>query len=81
MRIFSFIIVVIAGLFLPLPVFVAVAFVYTLFWQSYELCVLAVCIDAQFGDTNIGVWYVYTLATMLILLSVVYLRPYLRFYA
>jgi hypothetical protein len=80
-RAISFIGVAIGALFLPLWSFVILAVLYAFVFSGYELIVLSVLIDAQFGDTGAGVWYAYTLSASLVLLVSVYLKPYLRFYA
>ncbi len=79
-RILSFIGVVLASLFLPFWFFILYACIYALIYGPLELLVLAVCIDAQFGDVKSGVWYQYTLAVVGILIISVSLKPYLRFY-
>jgi hypothetical protein len=80
LRTISFIGVTATALFLPLWVFVCVALVYALVFSPYELLVLGVCIDAQFGDVARGVWYVYTGVTALLTMFTMGVRPFLRFY-
>jgi hypothetical protein len=79
-RITCFLGVVLGGLFLPLWLFVILICAYAFLFTPYELIPLAVLIDAEFGDAAQGVWYVYTLATVLVLVCSVYIKPYLRFY-
>ncbi len=81
LRIISFIGITLVALFLPLWVFVCFALLYAFVFAPYELLILAVCIDAQFGDTARGVWFVYTGIAALVTLAVMAARPLLRFYA
>lgn len=80
MRIFLFSIMILVALFLPLWAFIIGAFLYALIYTPYEILVLAVCVDAQFGDPGRGVWFLYTLSTSVILLATVFIKPQLRFY-
>ncbi len=79
-RVLSFVGVVLVGLFLPFWFFVPVAFIYALMFRPIEVLILAVCIDAQFGDVEGGIWYAYTLAGAGILIVTASMKPYLRFY-
>lgn len=81
MRIFLFCIIVLIGLFLPLWAFACAAFVYALVYTPYEILILAMCIDAQFGDPQSGLWFLYTLTSSCILIVTVYLKPQLRLYS
>ncbi len=80
-RIICFVFVTLVALFFPLWVFVCFALLYAFVFAPYELLVLAVCIDAQFGDTARDVWYMYTGVAALATLAVMAARPLLRFYA
>jgi hypothetical protein len=64
----------------PFWVFASFVCVYALFWESYELLILALCIDALFGDAQIGVFYTYTLFVASVLVIFFFLKPYIRFY-
>ncbi len=79
-RIMSFVGMVLVALFLPFWVFAPLAFLYALVWPPYELLVLAVCIDSQFGDSGMGVWYKYTLAISCTFILTTSIKPYLRVY-
>jgi hypothetical protein len=81
LRIISFIGVALCALFLPVWVFVCVAPLYAFVFSPYELLVLSVCIDAQFGEVGRGVWYLYTAITAVVTLLAMSMRPFLRFYA
>ena len=80
MRIFCFLGTVLIALFLPFWAFVLAALVYALVWNAYELLVLALFIDAEFGDRSQSIWYLYTLSVACILTFTLYSKPYLRFY-
>ena len=75
----SFLMVLIA-LFLPFWCFALFAFVYTCFWLPYELLILTVLIDAQFGSPQLDISYAYTLTLSIFLLTSMYIKPFLRFY-
>lgn len=79
-RTICFIGIVLTALSLPLPFFVVLSFVYAFVFSPYELLPIAVLVDAQFGDTERGLWYAYTLTATVALLISTYARPYLRFY-
>lgn len=79
-RIICFIGVAIMALMLPLWMFVCGAFAYAFAFSPYELLVLSMCIDAQFGDVGRGVWYMYTGAVAVVTILTLSVRPYLRFY-
>lgn len=72
--------VVLCALFLPFWIFVCVALAYILVYTPYEILVLAVGMDAQFGNPTYDVIPLYTIATTLIMVSSLYLKPRLRFY-
>jgi len=81
MRIFAFIIVILLALYTPFLVFIMGALAYAvLIKKPYELVVLGVCIDAQFGDTTRSLWYLYTLGTGIIFIMLSVFRPYLIFH-
>lgn len=79
-RFVSFIALAMSALFFPWWVFACASLVYVLIFTSYELLALAVCIDAIFGDPNVGMWYVYTLTVSLLLVASSFVKPYLRMY-
>ncbi len=79
-RISSFFAIVLIGIFLPLWVFVCGACIYAFFYIPYELLIVSVFIDAQFGDAHTGVWFVYTLVVIALLSLSILSKPYLRFY-
>jgi hypothetical protein len=80
MRIVLFSIVALIALFLPVWAFGIAALMYALFYTPYEILILALCIDAQFGDPHQGFWFIYTTMSACILLSSIFIKPQLRFY-
>lgn len=80
-RIISFIGITLIALFLPLWVFICVVPVYAFVFSPYELLILSVCIDAQFGDVGREVWYAYTAVVSFVTILTMSIRPLLRFYA
>ena len=80
MRICFFLIVLLITLFFPLWAFILGAFLYALLYTPFEILILAVCIDAQFGDPSRGAWFLYTLSAGCVVLITVYIKPQLRFY-
>lgn len=80
-RILSFIGLCACALFLPFWFFLPLAVAYALCFSAYELLIVAVFIDAQFGDTERSLWFLYTLSVAVILIVTTALKPYLRFYS
>jgi hypothetical protein len=70
---------VLCALFLPFWLFCMASIGYAFFFTPYELLVLAMGIDAFFGDTAHGSWFMYTLAISIIFLSTYYIKPYFIF--
>ena len=75
MRIWCGLLMILVALYLPFWCFAVLSFVYTCVWLPYELLILAVLIDAQFGSA-----YAYTLAISIFILASIYTKPFLRFY-
>jgi hypothetical protein len=73
--------VALAGFFLPLWSFLILVMVYSLFFPSGILLVVAVCIDAFFGNPDIGFSYIYTVGTSGILVCISLVKPHLALYA
>ncbi len=80
LRIVSFTVVMLSALFLPIFAFGISMLVYALIFGPYELLILAVCVDAQFGDRSLSLWYSYTALTVLTSLCAIRIRPYLSMY-
>lgn len=68
------------GLFLPYWVFAILALVYACIWTPYELVILAVCIDAEFGRPELGIAYMYTLTVGILSILGIYIKPLFKFY-
>ncbi len=78
-RFAAFIVLILATFFLPFWVFVVGAIMYGIFFTPYELLILAVCVDAVFGEQASGnVWYLYTLLTSIIVFCIACIKPYVR---
>lgn len=80
MPILAFIGVALSGFLLPLPLFVLVAVAYALWRPGYELIILGICIDAQFGLGDSLLAYRYTLILGAVVLALNVLKPHLTFY-
>ena len=80
-RTLSFIGMTLCALFLPVWAFILLAPLYAFVFSPYELLVLGVCIDAQFGEVGRGVWCLYTVITAGVTIFSMSVRPFLRFYA
>ena len=72
--------VFVAALLMPLWFFALCAFCYALFRPGYELILIGVLVDAQFGTASPGFPYMYTAATVLIVFGLIFLKPHLSFY-
>lgn len=80
MRPISFFVIVLTALLLPLWLFLTCAFLYTLKWSGYELIVVGVLIDAQFGTGSDIFLYQYTVFVSLLVLFLEFLKPHLSWY-
>lgn len=80
MRIFCFLGIIFTALFLPFWIFVCMSFIYAFTWNAYELLIIGLFIDAQFGDVSRQLWYLYTITSAGILALTIYVKPHLRFY-
>ena len=78
-RVLLFMGVVGGALFLPFWYFVPLASLYAFFFSPYELLIVAVLVDAGFGDEKTLMGYYYTLAVSFILILTTFMKPYLRF--
>lgn len=79
-RLSSFIVVVLIGLYFPIWFFAPIALVYALVFQPTELLLIGVYIDATFGNPEVGVWYWYTLMSIGFLILARGVKPYLSAY-
>ncbi|MCR4285562.1 MAG: hypothetical protein NUW00_01570 [Candidatus Kaiserbacteria bacterium] len=79
-RIISFVTALLCAVFLPFWVFVCISCAYALTWTPFELIIIGVYIDAQFGNPNAGVWFMYTLTAIIFVGISILAKPYLRFY-
>lgn len=77
-RILAYACLVIIALLSPLWVFIIAAFGYASIFGWYELLILAILIDARFGEAARGFSYVYTALAALIILSIRFVRPRLQ---
>ncbi len=80
MRILFFIGVALIGLLFPLWAFCIAALCYIVWKPGYELLVLGVCIDAQFGMPLFGIPFLYTMVTALMVLVLNLIKPHLSIY-
>ncbi len=79
-RVISFTCMLLCALFLPLWVFAVMTLAYTFMFGPYELLILAVCIDAAYGTSGVGVWYAHTLTVSVATAISLCLKPYVRFH-
>lgn len=68
------------ALYLPFWCFAILACIYTCVWLPYELLIIAVLVDAQFGSAPFATSYLYTLTTSIFIVTSIYAKPFLRFY-
>jgi hypothetical protein len=80
MRAGVFIVVALVGLFMPIWFCILASLCYAFWWTGYELIVLGVLIDAQFGLGTSIFAYTYTLMLGAVVLSAESIKPYLSFY-
>lgn len=75
----AFIVLILATFFLPFWVFIVGTIMYGIFFAPYELLILAVCVDAVFGEQSSGnVWYLYTLSASIVVFCIACIKPYMR---
>ena len=79
-RVLSFIAITIGVLFLPFWYVVPCIFLYAFFFTPYELLILSVCVDAEFGNSETISGYSYTITVALAIILSSYIKPYLKFY-
>lgn len=80
-RIVSFITLFLTALFLPLWIFVPLAALYACIFGAYEIIVIGIYIDAQFGNPDMHkIWFLYTMLTLSIVGVSLLVKPFLRFY-
>ena len=77
-RIISFLFVLVSALFLPSWFFVLATLIYGFVYQPYELLLIAIMIDVQFGDVGNTLNYYYSGVVILISLILLFLKPQLR---
>jgi hypothetical protein len=77
-RILAFLCLIVIALMMPVWAFVIAAVGYACMFGLYEILVLAVLVDARFGDAARGFSYMYTLLSAVIVLAVRFIRPRLQ---
>ena len=77
-RVIAFLVLTFCALMMPVWVFGLLALGYVFFYGPYELLVLAVLIDARFGEIGRIFPYVYTALVAVIVCIVAVVRPRLR---
>jgi hypothetical protein len=76
-RIVSFALIFLSALFLPFWFFLCACIVYGFFYSPYELMIIGLLIDAQFGGTGDISMYTYTLSLIILSVVLFILKPYL----
>lgn len=79
-RIIFFLILVCLATFVPTWVYVIAALVYALYFTAYELIILALCIDAYYGNFGISLVPYYVLATSVCLVCIEWVKPHISVY-
>jgi len=78
-RAMSFVMVFMTALFLPLWVFIVACFAYAFIYSPYEILIIGLLVDAQFGGEIQGAGYWYTLSSAVVGAAVFLLKPLFRF--
>ncbi len=78
-RTISFIIVLVTTVYTSFWFFLPLALFYLFMFDGLEILVLAVCIDALFGNSH-SFPYLYTVTTSGIMIGMMIIKPHLRFY-
>lgn len=80
MRIIIFIGLLVLSLFVPFWIFLPFVFLYALWQSAYELIILGMFIDAQFGLSAVSFGYLYTFTLGTIVLVAEFIKPHMSFY-
>jgi hypothetical protein len=78
-RLVWFLVVVITAAVGPLFIYIAVTLGYLFMYMGIEVVLVAFCIDGYFGYGR-GLWPWYTLGTLIALIVVRLVRPYISLY-
>jgi hypothetical protein len=80
MRIVGIIGLMLSALFAPFWFFILYGVAYAFVVKNaYELVLVAVCVDAVFGESTQGFWCMYTCAASVIIIVTAFARPYFTF--
>jgi hypothetical protein len=79
-RVIFFFIVLCLATVAPTWVFVISALVYALYFTAYELILLALCIDAYYGNFSITIVPYYVLITSASLIFIEWVKPHISVY-
>lgn len=77
-RTIGFIAVFLSSIFLPIWIFLLFSFVYGFIYAPYELLIIGLLIDSQFGDTMQNLSYIYTVSIVILSIIIVFVKPQLR---
>ncbi len=79
-RSFFFLLVVSLATFAPTWVFVIASLLYALYFTAYELIILALCIDAYYGNLGTSFIPYYVLITSASLIFIEWVKPHISVY-
>ncbi len=78
MRGFLFFMVFISAVLLPLPYFLFASFIYSFLYSPLELFLIAILVDAQYGEVGVeGVWYIFTFWVAILTIFTEIVKPHL----
>lgn len=80
MRLFFFVVLIFSAYLLPIWLFLLLCFAYAVLFQAYELLILGLLVDAQFGIGVFPYSALYTLSIGTIIFVAEIIKPYLLFY-
>lgn len=77
-RIVCFLLIFLSALFLPFWFFVLLGILYGFYYEPYELMIIGVLIDVQFGEVGGETTYYYTISMVILSIILYFLKPHLR---
>ena len=77
-RAIAFTVVFLSSIFLPIWVFLLFSFAYGFVYAPYELLMIGLLIDSQFGDATQNLSYIYTASIVALSIIIIFVKPQLR---
>lgn len=79
-RLVSYALLFLVALFFPFWVFLLLSIIYGFVYEPYELLIIGLIVDAQFGDVGQYESYTYTISIAILSTALFFIKPQLRIY-